>query len=80
MVGGGMMLPDFEAQLEGVKAGDKKSFDVSFPADYQAPDLAGSTVQFEMTVKKVEAPRLPEIDADFAKQLGVADGDIGKMH
>jgi trigger factor len=79
MVGGGMMLPDFEAQLEGVKAGDKKSFDVSFPADYQAPDLAGSTVQFEMTVKKVEAPRLPEIDADFAKQLGVADGDTAKM-
>jgi trigger factor len=79
MVGGGMMLPDFEAQLEGVKAGDKKSFDVSFPADYQAPDLAGSTVQFEMTVKKVEAPRLPEIDADFAKQLGVEDGDVEKM-
>jgi len=79
MVGGGMMLPDFEAQLEGVKTGDKKSFDVSFPADYQAPDLAGVTVQFEMNVKKVEAPRLPEIDSDFAKQLGVADGDIDKM-
>ncbi|MDP1611421.1 MAG: trigger factor [Sulfuritalea sp.] len=79
MVGGGMMLPDFEAQLEGVKAGEIKSFDVSFPADYQAAELAGSTVQFEMTVKKVEAAKLPEIDADFAKQLGVADGDVTKM-
>jgi trigger factor len=79
MVGGGMMLPDFESQLEGVKAGDSKTFDVSFPADYQAAELAGATVQFEMSVKKVEVPRLPEIDADFARQLGVADGDIDKM-
>jgi len=79
MVGGGQMLPDFEAQLEGVKAGDKKVFDVNFPADYQAAELAGKTVQFEVTVKKVESARLPEIDADFAKQLGVADGDVDKM-
>jgi trigger factor len=79
MVGGGMMLPDFEAQLEGVKAGDTKTFDVTFPAEYQAAELAGSTVQFDMTVKKVEAARVPEIDADFARQLGVADGDIDKM-
>jgi trigger factor len=79
MVGGGMMLPDFEAQMIGVTAGDTKTFDVGFPADYQATDLAGKTVQFEMTVKKVETARLPEIDADFAKQLGVADGDVGKM-
>ncbi|MDP2825055.1 MAG: trigger factor [Sulfuritalea sp.] len=79
MVGGGMMLPDFETQLEGVRTGDTKSFDVNFPADYQATELAGSTVQFEMAVKKVEAPQLPEIDADFAKQLGVADGDVAKM-
>jgi trigger factor len=79
MVGGGMMLPDFEAQMVDVKAGDSKTFDVAFPADYQAAELAGATVQFEMTVKKVEAARLPEIDADFAKQLGVADGDVAKM-
>ena len=79
MVGGGAMLPDFEAQLECVRAGDRKSFDVSFPADYQSPELAGATVQFEMSVKKVEAPRVPEIDADFARQLGVADGDVVKM-
>jgi trigger factor len=79
MVGGGAMLPDFEAQLVGVKAGDKKTFDVAFPEGYQAKDLAGSTVQFDMTVKKVEGPQLPEVDAEFAKQLGVADGDTVKM-
>ncbi len=79
MVGGGMMLPDFETQLVGVKAGDRKSFDVAFPADYQAAELAGNTVQFDMTVKKVEAPVVPELDAEFAKQLGVADGDTTKM-
>ena len=79
MVGGGMMLPDFEAQLAGVKAGDTKTFDVTFPADYQTAELAGATVQFEMSVKKVEASRVPEIDADFARQLGVADGDVDKM-
>jgi trigger factor len=79
MVGGGMMLPDFETQLVGVKVGDHKTFDVAFPTDYQAAELAGNTVQFEMTVKKVEAPVLPELDTEFAKQLGVADGDTTKM-
>jgi len=79
MVGGGQMLPDFEAQLDGLKAGDKKIFDVTFPTDYQTTELAGATVQFDLSVKKVEAPHLPEIDADFARQLGVADGDVEKM-
>ncbi len=52
---------------------------MAFPADYQATELAGKTVQFEMTVKKVEAPALPELDAEFARTLGVADGDTSKM-
>ena len=79
MVGGGMMLPDFDAQLEGASAGEVKKFDVAFPEDYQAKELAGKTCQFEMTVKSVEAPLLPELDAEFAKGLGVADGDVDKM-
>lgn len=79
IVGGGMMLPDFEAQLEGVRPGDAKRFNVAFPADYHAAELAGATVEFEMTVKQVEAPQLPEVDAEFARQLGVADGDVAKM-
>lgn len=80
IVGGGMMLPDFDAALEGLKAGDRKTFDVTFPEDYQASELAGRTVQFDVLVKKVETPRLPEIDADFARSLGVADGDVEKMY
>jgi trigger factor len=79
MVGGGMMLPDFEAQMVGVKAGDSKSFDVAFPEGYQAANLAGKTAQFDIKVKKVEAPKLPEIDGEFAKSLGILDGDVAKM-
>jgi FKBP-type peptidyl-prolyl cis-trans isomerase (trigger factor) len=56
MVGGGMMLPDFEAQMVGVKAGESKTFDVDLPRRLPGGRLAGNTVQFEMTVKKVEAP------------------------
>jgi trigger factor len=78
-VGGGMMLPDFEAALEGVTAGQEKTFEVKFPDDYHAKDLAGNQVQFTVTVKKVEQPQLPEVNADFARALGVADGDTAKM-
>lgn len=78
-VGGGMMLPDFEAALQGVTAGQEKTFDVKFPDDYHAKDLAGNTVEFTVTVKKVEKPQLPEIDAAFARALGIADGDVAKM-
>lgn len=79
VLGQGMMLPDFEKAVEGSKAGETKTFDLAFPEDYHAKDLAGQTVQFEITVKQVQAPRLPEVDADFAKQMGVADGDVEKM-
>ncbi|HOI52173.1 MAG TPA: trigger factor [Azonexus sp.] len=79
VLGQGMMLPDFEKAVEGSKAGETKTFDLTFPEDYHAKDLAGQTVQFEITVKQVQAPRLPEVDADFAKQMGVADGDVEKM-
>jgi len=79
LMGGGRMLPDFEAALSGLKAGEEKSFDLTFPADYQAADLAGQKVQFSVTVKSVEEQKLPELDAEFAKALGVADGDLVKM-
>lgn len=78
VLGEGRMLPAFEAALIGMKSGEEKTFDLTFPADYQ-PELAGKTVQFAVTVKVVNAAKLPEIDAEFAKSLGVADGDVGKM-
>ena len=79
VVGGGQMLADFDAQLVGVSAGDTKTFDMTFPAGYHAQNLAGQAVQFEIVVKTVEAGNLPEIDAEFARSLGVADGYVAKM-
>lgn len=79
VLGQGMMLPDFEAAVEGLKAGESKVFDMTFPADYFSKDLAGQTVQFEITAKQVMAPTLPEVDAEFAQAMGIADGDVAKM-
>lgn len=77
-LGEGRMLPDFESALTGVAPGGSKTFDIIFPADYN-PELAGKTAQFVATVKLVNAPVLPEVNAEFAKGLGVEDGDMAKM-
>ncbi|MDQ5877653.1 MAG: trigger factor [Pseudomonadota bacterium] len=79
VLGQGMMLADFENAVEGLKAGEGKTFDMTFPEDYFSKELAGQKVQFEITVKKVSGPVLPELDAEFAKTLGVPDGDVAKM-
>ena len=79
VLGQGMMLPDFEKAVEGCKAGEAKTFDLTFPADYFSKDLAGQTVQFDITVKQVQAPKLPEVNEEFAKTMGIADGDVAKM-
>jgi trigger factor len=79
VLGEGRMLPEFESGLAGVSAGEHKIFPVAFPADYPGKEVAGKTASFEVSVQKVETPRLPEIDAEFARSLGVADGDIAKM-
>ena len=79
VIGAGSMLKDFESAVAGLKAGETKTFDMTFPEDYHARQLAGQAVQFEITVKAVEAPVLPEVNADFAKALGVADGDVAKL-
>ena len=65
--------------MVGLKAGESKTFDMTFPDDYHAQNLAGQAVQFEVSVKAVEAPVLPEVNSDFAKALGVADGDVAKL-
>jgi trigger factor len=75
----GSMLPDFENAIYGLKAGESKTFEMTFPADYLSKEIAGQTVSFEITVKEVREPILPEVDADFAKELGVEDGDVEKM-
>ena len=78
-LGEGRMLPAFESAVRGMAPGERKTFTLTFPADYGAQALAGKAATFEIVVKKVERPVLPEIDADFARSLGVADGEIGKM-
>ncbi len=78
VLGEGRMLPDFEAALIGMTSGQEKTFDLTFPADYQ-PDLAGKTVQFTVSAKVVNAPKLPPVDGEFAKSLGVADGNVAVM-
>jgi trigger factor len=79
VLGEGRLLPDFEQQLAGMKPGESKTFDVCFPDDYHGKEVAGKTARFEVTVTRVEAPRLPQVDAEFARSLGVADGDLAKM-
>lgn len=79
VLGQGLMLPDFEKAVEGMKAGETKSFEIAFPQDYFAKDMAGQTAQFEVTVKQVMAPVLPEVNSEFAKTLGIKDGDLAKM-
>lgn len=79
VLGSGAMLKDFEVAATGLAAGETKTFDLTFPADYHAAALAGQTVQFEIVMKRVEAPRIPSLDEDFARSLGVADGDLGRM-
>lgn len=79
VLGEGSMLADFENAVLGLKAGESKTFEMTFPADYSAKELAGQTVSFEITVKSVSEGVLPEVDADFAKALGVEDGDVARM-
>ena len=79
VLGDGRLVPDFEANVVGVGAGESKTFDVRFPDDYHGREVAGKTARFEVTVREVASPVLPAVDAQFAKGLGVADGDIAKM-
>ena len=78
-LGEGRMLPEFEAAARGMGAGETKTFPLKFPDDYHGKEVAGKQASFTVKVAKVEEPKLPEIDAEFAKSLGVADGDVAKM-
>jgi trigger factor len=69
-LGSGNLIPGFEDGLEGVAAGDERTIEVSFPADYQSEQLAGADASFEVTVKEVKQKLLPEVDEDFAVDMG----------
>jgi trigger factor len=79
VLGEGKMLSDFENAVIGTRAGEAKSFDMTFPAEYFSKDLAGQSVTFDIALKEVCEPVLPELDGDFARALGVEDGDLTQM-
>jgi trigger factor len=70
-LGTGQFIPGFEGELLGLKAGDAKTFDIKFPEDYRAKDVAGKNATFAITVSTVEAPGAVTVDDDFAKGLGL---------
>jgi trigger factor len=78
-LGEGRTLADFDRPLEGMQAGESKTFDMTFPADYHGKEVAGKTAKFEVKVNRVLALQLPEIGPELAQSLGVADGDVAKM-
>ncbi len=78
VLGEGRMLPEFEAALAGLTAGQQKSFPITFPADY-VDHLKGKTAMFAVTVNQVAEPKLPAVDGEFARSLGVEDGDVARM-
>lgn len=79
ILGQGQMLPEFESGIQGMKEGETKDVSVSFPADYHGKEVAGKTAVFAITLRNVAEPVLPEVDEQFAKALGIQDGDVAKM-
>ncbi len=76
LVGEGQMLKEFEEAVRGLKSGESKTFPLAFPADYHGKDVAGKQADFLVTVKKIEAANLPEINEALAKSLGIAEATV----
>ena len=76
LIGEGQMLEQFDQAVRGMKAGDSKTFPLQFPDDYQSKDVAGKEADFLVTLKKIEAQHLPEVNEAFAKTLGIANATV----
>lgn len=76
LIGEGQMLEQFDAAVRGMKAGESKTFPLHFPADYHGQDVAGKEADFLVTVKKIEAQHLPEVNEAFAKSLGIKEATV----
>jgi trigger factor len=75
-LGAKRMIPGFEDQVVGIKAGEERTISLTFPEDYHAKELAGKEAEFKVTAKKVEAPELPEINDAFAESFGIKEGGL----
>lgn len=80
ILGDGQMLKEFEEASRGMKSGESKTFVLAFPEDYHGKDVAGKTADFMVTVKKIEAAHLPEVDGALAKSLGIAEATVEALH
>ena len=79
ILGDGQMLKEFEDATVGMKAGESKTFQLAFPADYHGKDVAGKTADFMVSVKKIEAAHLPEVNDALAKSLGIDDATVAGL-
>jgi trigger factor len=79
IVGEGQMLKEFDDAVRGMKSGESKTFPLPFPADYHGADVAGKTADFLVTVHKLEAVHLPEVNEAFAKSLGIPDASVAGL-
>ena len=79
ILGEGRLLKDFESHVVGMAAGEARTFEIRFPEDYHGKEMAGKTATFDVKLKQIAEPKLPPIDAEFAKSLGVADGNPDTM-
>jgi trigger factor len=76
IIGEGQMLEQFDQAVRGMKVGENKTFPLQFPADYHGKDVAGKEADFLVTVKKIEAQNLPDVDEALAKSLGIKEGTV----
>ena len=79
VLGEGRMLPEFETALTGMKSGETKTFELTFPADYHGKEVAGKKAEFELAAKTVEHGVAPEVDAEFARAFGIASGSVDEL-
>ena len=79
VIGTGAMLAEIEAALVGIQAGEEKSIEVAFPAEWRVPQLAGRTVQVHLKAEQVSEPVLPEVDEVFIRSFGVKSGDMDQF-
>lgn len=75
-LGASKMIPGFETDIVGMKAGEEKTITVTFPEDYHAENLKGKEAEFDISVTKTEGPVVPEVDEEFAKLFGIEDGGV----